>query len=36
MVTKKQNNVVKLNMNKDIINIHEENINKFAGLMNEK
>jgi menaquinone-dependent protoporphyrinogen oxidase len=36
MVTKKQKNVVKLNMNKDILNIHEENINKFAGLMNEK
>jgi hypothetical protein len=36
MVTKKENNAVKLNMNKDIINIHEKNINKFAGLMNEK
>ena len=36
MVSKKQNNAVKVNINKDVLNIHEENINKFAGLMNKK
>jgi len=36
MVSKKQNNAAIINMNQDILNIHEDNINKFAQLMNKK
>ncbi|MBU3190263.1 flavodoxin domain-containing protein [Clostridium bowmanii] len=36
MVSKKQKNPVKVNINKDVLNIHEESINKFAELMNKK
>lgn len=35
IVSKKQTNPVKININKDVLNIHEENINKFADLMNK-
>lgn len=35
MVTKKEKNAVKININKDISNIHEDNINRFAQLMNK-
>jgi hypothetical protein len=31
----KEKNGAKANMNKDILNIHEDNINRFALLMNE-
>ena len=34
MVSKKEKNGAKANMNKDILNIHEDNINRFAQLMN--
>jgi menaquinone-dependent protoporphyrinogen oxidase len=35
MVTKKENNGTKVDTNKDILNINEENINRFAQLMNK-
>lgn len=35
MVSKKQKNAALVNMNKDILNIHEDNINRFAQLMNK-
>ncbi|MGH4121996.1 MAG: flavodoxin domain-containing protein [Clostridium sp.] len=36
MVSKKEKNAVKVNINKDVLNIHEDNINRFAQLMNNK
>ncbi|MBU3143690.1 flavodoxin domain-containing protein [Clostridium sp. CF012] len=36
MVSKKENNAVKVNMNKDVLNIHEDNINRFVQLMNKQ
>ena len=34
IVSKKEKNAIKININKDILNIYEENINRFAELMN--
>jgi len=36
LVSKKDKNTTIIDINKDFLNIHEENINKFAGLMNNK
>ncbi|MBZ9687134.1 flavodoxin domain-containing protein [Clostridium estertheticum] len=36
MVSKKEKNAAIVNMNKDILNIHEDNINRFAQLMNKQ
>ncbi|MCB2300809.1 flavodoxin domain-containing protein [Clostridium tagluense] len=36
MVSKKEKNAIKVNINKDVLNIHEDNINRFVQLMNNK
>lgn len=36
MVSKKEKNAAIINMNKDIFNIHDDNINRFAQLMNKQ